>query len=274
MENTKTIQKEARKLLFQIGCAGALKTTLNKSFGNPMKTEEWATAPLCGGIMSEGHQCGMLWGAVLAAGAEAFEKSNTSNVAVQISVNAAKALNQSFIVRAKHVDCRKITQCNQRSVLGMVKYFITGKPLNCARLTSKWAPEAIEAAKKGMKRKIETDNKISNCAYILAKRKGAGEKKAVMVSGFAGGIGLSGNTCGALGAAVYFKALDWQRSKPGDTTFKIPEAKKVLNAFLKETRGETQCYKLCGHKFETQIQHSEYIENGGCEEIIDTLAKF
>jgi hypothetical protein len=42
------------------------------SFGHPMKIEEEASAPLAGGMMNHGFQCGMLWGASLAAGAEAY----------------------------------------------------------------------------------------------------------------------------------------------------------------------------------------------------------
>jgi hypothetical protein len=274
MENRKTIEQEARKLVFQIGCAGALKTTLNKSFGNPMKTEEWATAPLCGGIMTEGHQCGMLWGAVLAAGVEAGKKGASESESLLMAIQAAKQLNSSFIKRAKYVNCREITRCNQRSVLGMIKYFITGKPLNCAKLTGRWAPEAIEAANAGLvKNGMDSNENIVSCASLVAKKMGASEKEAIMVAGFAGGIGLSGNTCGALGAAVYLKALDWQRKKPGDTTFKIPESKKTLDAFLKATGGETRCSSLCGRVFESAQAHTDYINNGGCEKIISVLAK-
>lgn len=44
------------------------------SFGHPMKIEEEASAPLAGGMMNHGFQCGMLWGASLAAGAEAYRR--------------------------------------------------------------------------------------------------------------------------------------------------------------------------------------------------------
>lgn len=223
--------------------------------------------------MSEGHQCGMLWGAVLAAGVEAGKISKSESEAVILAIQAAKKINESFINRAKTVNCREITRCNQRTVLGMVKYFITGKPLNCARLTAKWAPEAIEAARDGLQRnQYESNKKIVSCASLVAKKMGASEKEALMVAGLAGGIGLSGNTCGALGAAVYIKALNRQRNKPGDTTFKIPEAKKSLDAFLKVTGGETQCSVLCGKYFANPEDHSKYIQNGGCEKIIDVLS--
>jgi len=47
-------------------------SVVDGSFGNPMRLEEEASAPLAGGIMNHGFQCGMLWGASLAAGAEVY----------------------------------------------------------------------------------------------------------------------------------------------------------------------------------------------------------
>ena len=92
-----------------------------------------------------------------------------------------------------------------------------------------------------------------------AEKMGASKEETMMVAGFAGGIGLSGNACGALGAAILLKSLDWQKKNPGDTTFKIPEGQKVLKAFLKETNSEVLCYKLCGKRFSSLEEHSEFI---------------
>ena len=47
-------------------------SVVDRSFNHPMKLEERATMPLAGGIMQHGYQCGMLWGAALAAGAQAY----------------------------------------------------------------------------------------------------------------------------------------------------------------------------------------------------------
>ena len=44
---------------------------VDASLDHPMKPEEKASMPLAGGIANMGYQCGMLWGAALAAGAEA-----------------------------------------------------------------------------------------------------------------------------------------------------------------------------------------------------------
>ena len=41
---------------------------VDDSYGYPLKDEEKAAMPLAGGIANMGFQCGMLWGAALAAG--------------------------------------------------------------------------------------------------------------------------------------------------------------------------------------------------------------
>ncbi len=47
-------------------------SVVDDSFGYPLKLEEKASMPFAGGIATQGYQCGMLWGAALAAGAQAF----------------------------------------------------------------------------------------------------------------------------------------------------------------------------------------------------------
>ena len=43
---------------------------------------------------------------------------------------------------------------------------------------------------------------------------GGSADEAVMVAGFGGGMGLSGNACGALAAAVWMKGVAWCRTHP------------------------------------------------------------
>jgi hypothetical protein len=40
---------------------------------------------------------------------------------------------------------------------------------------------------------------------------GASDEEMVLVAGFAGGMGLSDNACGALGAAIWMNTLAWNR---------------------------------------------------------------
>lgn len=102
---------------------------------------------------------------------------------------------------------------------------------------------------------------------------GGTDEEMIMVAGLAGGIGLSGNACGALGAAIWMNTL--QRIKHG--TFKSsltdPESEKILNAFLEVTNYEMECHKICGKQFKTVEEHTDYIRNGGCQKLIETLGR-
>ncbi len=273
MKNTCSARKEARSLLFKLGCTGALFAVVNKNFGQRDSEVEKATGPLCGGILQEGHQCGMLWGAALAAGAEANRRTNDPSVATSLAISTARDLVDSFSQRKSSVNCRDITNCNQKSILGQIKFFISGKPLNCARLIGRWAPETVSTTERSLALMPESSaNPIVSCASIVAEKMGAGKEKAMMLAGFAGGIGLSGNACGALGAAVYLGAEKWFRENPGEVRFIVPGVEEKMRDFLVENRGEVRCSKICGKTFATAEEHSEYIRNGGCGKLLNVLS--
>ena len=104
---------------------------------------------------------------------------------------------------------------------------------------------------------------------------GATDEEAVMVAGFAGGIGLSGNACGALSATIWYKMLDWGKKNPGKTIsyFNNQDAKIILRAFYIQTDSEMLCSRICGKQIAFIDEHTEYIRGGGCGKLIDALAK-
>jgi hypothetical protein len=90
----------------------------------------------------------------------------------------------------------------------MLKYMLSGRFLYCFRLAEKWAPEAIQAATEGLSRaQADLPHMPTSCASLVAQKMGASDEHIVLVAGFAGGMGLSGNACGALGAAVWMNTL-------------------------------------------------------------------
>lgn len=273
MKNICSARKEARNLLFKLGCTGAIYAVVNKNFGQRDSEVEKATGPLCGGILQEGHQCGMLWGAALAAGAEANRRMKDPNAATSMAISSARDLVDSFSQRKPSVNCRDITNCNQRSLMGKIRFFVTGKPLNCARLIGRWAPEAVATAVKSLA--LLPDNSetpVVSCASVLAGKMEASKEKAMMLAGFAGGIGLSGNACGALGAAVYLESEKWFKENSDEVRFSVPGVEEKMRDFLIENKGEVRCSKICGKTFASVEEHSEYIKNGGCRKLINMLA--
>jgi len=111
-----------------------------------------------------------------------------------------------------------------------------------------------------------------SCASEVAKKMGASDEEMVMVAGFAGGLGLSGNACGALSAAIWMKNLDRCR-KNEKTSYKDPEADETIEKFYAATDYEILCDKITGCNFKTVEDHTEFIKNGGCDKLINTLAQ-
>jgi len=271
----KASQQDTKKLFRKLGsCSHLFFYILNREFGHPQETEERAADPLAGGIMRMGYQCGMLWGSSLAVGAESFRRSQNRDQAVGLAIKATQHLMESFSNRAKSVDCLDITGCDFSSKISIAKYFLSCRFLSCFGLAEKWAPEAIQSATEGLSRE-QTDlpQLPISCASEVAKKMGASYQEMVMVAGFAGGLGLSGNGCGALSAAIWLSTLAWCRKQPGKYGYPNPNATNTLKAFYSATDYEVLCHKISGQRFKTIDDHTEFIKNGGCGKLINALAQ-
>jgi hypothetical protein len=271
------VKNDAKRVFLKKGtCSQTLCYLLDREFGYLKENEERATDPLAGGLMQTGHQCGQLWGAALAVGAESFRRHDDRDQAIGAAIIATQHLVDSFEKMAKSVNCCDITGCDFASKSGMWKAFLLGRFIRCFRLAGKWAPEAIQSAKQGLDREpVALSQPPVSCASEVAKKMGGSDEEMVMVAGFAGGIGLSGNACGALGAAIWMKTLAWCKEHPGKTPayFSNPLAKNTVRAFDDATGSEMLCHKIAGRCFKTIGEHAEFIKNGGCAELIDLLAQ-
>ena len=69
---------------------------VDASFGYPLELEEKATMPLAGGIMNYGYQCGMVWGAALAGGAQAYRLFGPEAPAEAAAIHAAQRIVATF----------------------------------------------------------------------------------------------------------------------------------------------------------------------------------
>jgi len=276
----KTYPGDAKETFMKCGtCSQTFFCLLNREFGHPKKTEEQASDPLAGGLMSTQNQCGMLWGSALAAGAESFRRTNDCNQAINKAMASTQNIVESFSKRAKSVNCRDVTGIEFSDKSKVVKMILNSLPggftnMVCMNLTEKWAPEAIQSAKEGFTT-IQTDlpQLPLSCASEVAKKMGANNEEMVMVSGFAGGIGLSGHACGALGAAIWISSLEWCKKHPGKSGYSNPKSKEILKAFKDETGSEFLCYKIAGKYFKTIKDHTEFVKCGGCDKLINVLAR-
>jgi hypothetical protein len=255
-------------------CSRTLFYILNREFGHPLENEEQAADPLCGGIMQQGYQCGLLFGATLAVGAESSRRRDELGPAIGLAIKATQHVMDSFKERAGSPDCLDITEADFSSKGGLAKFMVTGKFVTCFKLADKWAPEAISSAKDALSGKsLAFNQQPLSCASEVVKAMGATREEMVMVAGFAGGMGLSGGGCGALSAAIWMNSLKWCRENPGKSAYPNPRATETLDAFFKAADYEFECPKICGERFKTIDDHSEFIKNGGCSELIDALAQ-
>lgn len=273
--NVKDGPKDGKKVFRKLGtCSRTFFHILNREFGHPKDLEERAADSLAGGIMQEGHQCGMLWGASLAVGAEAYRRCNDQNQSICVAIHATQSLMESFLKRENTIKCREITKCDFSNKLSMAKYFFSGRFLHCFDLAGKWAPEAVQSAIEGLSnKKTHLSKDCISCATEVAKKMGASEEEMIMVAGFAGGLGLSGSGCGALSASIWMKSLEWCREEKKKSSLKNPNSKKVLETFYNATDSKILCCDISGQHFMNINDHTSFIKNGGCSAIINVLSE-
>lgn len=273
-QESEVLAQDAKKVFRKLGtCSRTFFYLLNRELGEPMETEERAADPLAGGIMQMGYQCGMLWGASLAVGAEAFRVCAHRSQAISVSVEATRLLMDSFEKHESTTQCREITRCDFKSKLSFAKYMISGRFLHCFQLAEDWAPEAVDNAKKALEAKSHNFEHAMSCATEVARKMGASEKEMVMVAGFAGGLGLSGSGCGALSAAIWMTALNWCREHKAGSATEDPKTKQLMRAFRVFTDEKILCEDISQTHFNSVKEHTDYLKNDGCSELIDELSQ-
>jgi hypothetical protein len=257
-------------------CSDTLFYVLVRAFGHTMKDEERAVMPLAGGIMQHGYQCGMLWGSALAAGAQAHRLFGPTPEAEHRATAAAQGIVRSFrALNDGHANCSEITNMDDSSsTLQLMTYFLLeGGSIDCFRMSADYAPRALEEIEAA----LGADgcggcSAPVSCAAQMARKAGATQMHAVMAAGLAGGIGLSGGACGALGAAVWLLGLGELRGGARKLEYKSPKALALVDRFMKSADYELECSRIVGRTFEDALDHAGYLREGGCAALIEVLA--
>ena len=83
-------------------------------------------------------------------------------------------------------------------------------------MAARYAPEAFSEINTALSEEhIEAPSPPVSCAAMLAQKMGVSDMHTVMAAGFAGGIGLSGGACGALGAAIWITGMNRPEERVG-----------------------------------------------------------
>lgn len=258
-------------------CSEASFNVLDRAYGHPMEQEERASMLFAGGIMQHGYQCGLLWGAVLAAGAEAHRLFGPGPQAESAAMEAARRLAESFRARNKSINCLEITDTDWNVKLQMLMNFLRGGPVTCLRMAAREAREALGVINQAFSENpVEPPQPPVSCSAVLARSMGESDMHAVMAAGLAGGIGLSGGACGALGAALWIMGMGCLREGVDDNIWKSKvlqsRARDRIDRFMKKADYQFECTRIVGRRFEDVGDHARYLRGGGCAELIEELA--
>jgi hypothetical protein len=229
--------------------------------------------------MQHGYQCGMIWGATLAAGAHAYRLLGPGPQAETKAIIAAQRLVDSFRILNNNINCLEITDIDKSSsTMQMIIYFlIKGGSIGCFRMAARYAPVAFSEINTALSEKhIQAPSAPVSCAAILAQKMGVSDMHTVMAAGFAGGIGLCGGACGALGAAIWIMGMNIRKERGVDNLWKDnvfnSKVDDLINRFMKSADFEFECSEIVGRRFENIGDHAGYLRDGGCSEIIELLA--
>ncbi|MHB1131408.1 MAG: C-GCAxxG-C-C family (seleno)protein [Chloroflexota bacterium] len=248
---------------------------LNKAYAQPLRLEERALPPLAGGIVGHGYQCGMLWGATLAAGAQAYRVLGAGPRAETAAIAAARRMVGSFRARNKHTYCLEITEIDLSSVTArmVARFFLKGQAIGCFAMSASCAHMAFAEINATLAHPPgDAPSAPVSCAALLARKMGASDLQATMAAGLAGGIGLSGEACGALGAAIWIAGMNALQEGASGLDYNSPHAAALVEKFIKSTDCEFECAKIAGRKFESTGDHASYVREGGCSKVIEVLA--
>lgn len=264
------------KLIFleKKNCSPAMFNIISAEFGTPDNITERATAIFAGGVALQGHQCGLLWGTALAVGHKIASVAETPEQAIGQTLKTCQRLANALKCQTDNINCKTIINTDL-SKQTEISHFLDGADaVKCFKIADLWAPEAVHIAHKSLLvESITYPDDCRSCATRVVRKMGGSLKESLTVAGLAGGLGLSGNMCGALGAALWYKALKWLQDNPTEKHYPFAQTQKDLNKCLEFSNGKFLCPTLSGHRFRTLEQHRNFIAEGGCNKWIDILAE-
>ncbi len=223
----------------------------------------------------QGYQCGQLWGAALAAGAQAYRLFGAGPRAEAAAVIASQQIVRTFRDRYKEINCQELTgidlkTAKQMTLRAFLKVLIEGRVTRCFGMAAGCAHLSFHEIHAAFSEKpAEAPPGPVSCAAVLAEKMGVSDLHAVMVAGFAGGIGLSGSACGALGAAMWINAL---RNGMEGLKYTSDQASATIDQYMENADYEFECAKIVGSTFADASEHAGYLRDGGCARIIEALA--
>ncbi|GMR01166.1 MAG: hypothetical protein BMS9Abin19_0525 [Gammaproteobacteria bacterium] len=289
------ISREAAKCWWFrcVACSEASMTTQMRGFGINEPAYEQAMHVFSGGFMHLGHACGLLTGAILTAGFVARARFDDDGARSGAALHAAIQLARAYPELTGSVNCLEITEVSLTQLSGRLRYLQQGKGRMCGRLHLKWAPQAQQLIDRSLLefRDGRQAGSCANCAVRtlreLVSTVGMNAADSVLVAGFAGGVGLCGNVCGALAAGVFAMSAGRQLSreqKKRDSRIRGSLEELVGTNYRGATTrlrldfvqqfGSELCVDIIGQRFQDAGDHSVFVEQGRCDNVTKFVAEW
>ena len=262
-----------------VACSEASLTTQMRGFGLKEPVYEQAIHAFSGGFMHQGHASGLLTGAVLAAGFVAQDRFDDDETRAGAALHAAIQLATVFPEHSGSINCLEITKTNLTNLFGRLHYFKKGQGRMCGRLHLKWAQEAHQLIDKSLL-EYEKNSNVSvcnNCSVRTMQKLessiGIKAGASLLMAGFAGGVGLSGNVCGALAVGAYAMSIIHQldrKQKKRDSIIRgsIEEVfgtnyrgslTRLRRKFVLQF-GSELCVDIIGRHFQDAEEHFKFLD--------------
>ncbi len=242
-----------------------------------------AVTGLAGGLNNNGSTCGAVFGGSinLALIQDATENQETSDVEL---IRAVGDYVSSFKDTFGSTKCRDITALNLRSRLGQLQLLLPWKKNKCMKQAEFGIKHVMTSDVPSSETKDKSVDHCTSKVWEEIKRKSGYEDKYLerMSRVFTGGIGLSGNACGALSALIMYLGIKYRKleiginqsgSSKSSYTRVRNTSNEVIEAFIDEFEG-IECQTITNEQFMNIDEFNDFRSNIGCERVYDFLLNY
>ncbi len=273
-----------------MSCAESTLAILDDRLGMQNLKLEQAIDPLTGGIAGYGAACGFYWGASVYFARRAEREGLGPAGIAQVSLAATRKLIDRTRASGIAVDCADFLR--QPAPWRLVPYVAMVKMVRCVKHLNQLIPtiEAIadDALAQAQSAATAAEPAQPNCAVMACRStlRALGTEDhgtSDMVAGWGGGLGCTGNGCGALGAAIFALGIKYYeratardgtplmrvlKSQPG-----VPYSNDVLLLVdLFRTRfGQLTCREIVNKDFSSPEDFGQHVRSTGCGDVMDFL---
>lgn len=242
-----------------------------------------AVTGLAGGLNNNGSTCGAIFGGSINL-ALIQEATDNPEIGDPELLSAVGDYVSSFDETFGSTYCKDITALNLRSRLGQLQLLLPWKKNKCMK-QAEFGIKHIMTTEIPRSETIDisVDHCTSNIWEEIKRKNGYEDKYLERISRvFTGGIGLSGNVCGALSALIMYFGVKYRKleiaineSESSKSSYaKVKNASnEVIEAFINEFES-LACRTITNEQFTNIDEFHEFRSNVGCERVYNFLYNY